>query len=270
MSPPISKDWWLAAALTGASLPAALAQQPPGPAGRQAGIVTTVTKGTAGTTAPLYIESASGQRVVTGPNETKHVLFSDQSALTVGPNSDIVIADYRYDTQAKSGNLLVDMTKGVLRVVGGFISKREETRVRTATATIGIRGGISIIESDDQDTTGTFLFGQRMNMSDNAGNNESVSRPGFGSGVGRNGPPRPPSRMDPAQLARLLQQLGNPVPPAMPPGPPPPPPPAQGRNPVHVNVGPDRVGGQQGEPGQGVVPPTLSDVLGNQSPGNQS
>jgi hypothetical protein len=182
MTPPIQKDWWLAAALTGAALPAAMGQTPSAADGRQTGIVTTVAPGVpvSGASKPIYIESTRGQKLSTGPNETLHVLFSDQSALTVGPNSEITIAEYRYDPKTRDGNVLVDMTKGLLRVVGGFISKKNATVVRTSTATIGIRGGITMAETDGQKTSGTFLFGQSMSMTDSRGGSQTVTRAGFG------------------------------------------------------------------------------------------
>lgn len=189
MTPPIQKDWWLAAALTGAALPAAMGQTPAAADGRQTGIVTTVAPGVpvSGASKPIYIESTRGQKLATGPNETLHVLFSDQSALTVGPNSEITIAEYRYDTKTKDGNVLVDMTKGFLRVVGGFISKKNETVVRTSTATIGIRGGITTISHENNQTTANYAFGTSMRATDNNGNTQTVTRQGFGVDVSGNG-----------------------------------------------------------------------------------
>lgn len=218
MTPPIQKDWWLAAALTGAALPAAMGQTPAA-AQRQTGIVTTVTQGAAspGSSAPIYIENTRGQKLTTGPNQTLHVLFSDQSALTVGPNSEITIAEYRYDPKAKDGNILVDLTKGLLRVVGGAISKKNETVVRTSTATIGIRGGITLVETNGQNTSGTFLFGQMMRATGNNGNTQTVTRPGFGASIGSNQPPSTPQRIPVNQLNAQLNQLesrplgGNPT-----------------------------------------------------------
>ena len=212
MSPPINKDWWLAAALTGAALPTAMGQAPANPGARQTAVLTTVTQGTptTSTSTPIYIESASGQKLTTGPKQTLHVLFSDQSALTVGPNSEIVIAEYRFNTQTKDGNLLVDMTKGLLRVVGGFISKKSATSVRTNTATIGIRGGISIAETDGQKTSGVFLFGQGMSATDNNGNTQTVTRAGFGTTVENGQPPATPFRMPISELNSRLQRLETP------------------------------------------------------------
>jgi hypothetical protein len=207
MSPPIHKDWWLAAALTGAALPTALAQ--PANGERRAAIVTSVTQAAPGSaaTSTLYLDAASGQRLTTGPNQTLHVLFSDQSALTVGPNSEVVIADYRYDRQSRDGNLLVNMTKGLLRVVGGLISKRSEARLRTPTATIGIRGGISLIDASETQTDATFLFGQQMRVTDNNGNETEVNRPGFGVSIGLGGLLGEPFRVPVNTISSALQRL---------------------------------------------------------------
>ena len=67
MSPPIHKDWWLAAALTGATLPTALAQQPASADRPQTGVVTSVTQGTTRSagTAPIYIDNTRSRRLVT-------------------------------------------------------------------------------------------------------------------------------------------------------------------------------------------------------------
>lgn len=211
MTPPIQKDWWLAAALTGAALPAAMGQTPAAAAGRQTGVVTTVTQGTAArsTSAPIYIESTRGQKLVTGPNQTLHVLFSDQSALTVGPNSEVTIAEYRFDSKTKEGNVLVDMTKGLLRVVGGLISKKNDTVVRTATATVGIRGGITMVEAQPNgDHSSTFLFGQHMRVQGQDGQTMTITRPGFGVS-GRNGQSSAPERVSSESLNNQLSRLDS-------------------------------------------------------------
>jgi hypothetical protein len=230
MSPPIQKDWWLAAALTGAALPAAMGQVPATAGGRPtAGIVTSVAQGASatGSSTPIYIDSASGQRLTTGPDQTLHVLFSDQSAITVGPNSNLVIAEYRYDPETKGGALVVDLHQGVVRVVGGFISKQNETVMRTpGVGSVGIRGGITVVESNGNQTSATFLFGQSMRVSDNNGNTETVTRPGFGSSFSSEGL-TPPQRTLASNFSKLLSRLetsptggqqGSSNPPSAPPG----------------------------------------------------
>jgi hypothetical protein len=267
MSPPIHKDWWLAAALTSATLPSALAQPAPGAGGAQSGVVTTVTQpGARTTTVPLYIDGTKDQRLVTGPNETLHVLFSDQSAMTLGPNSELRIAEFRFDKESKDGRLLVQMTKGFLRVVGGLLSKSRATRIETATATIGIRGGISLLEGDENGFSGTFLFGQEMTFTTPDGaNNEIVDRPGFGLDSDKNGI-SPPHRVDADELAQRLAGLEGGKPP---PKDPPTVPTDPAADDEVGGIAPDRVG-HRGETENHKKTPTLPDILGGKSPGNQS
>lgn len=148
--------------------------------------------------------------------------FSDQSAVTLGPNSELVIAKYEFNAKAKDGQILIDLTKGLLRVVGGLISKKTETVVRAGTATIGIRGGITMVETNGPNTSGTFLFGQGMRVTDNIGNTETITRAGFGTSLGNNQPPTTPQRVPASDLNNMLNRLetrpiggdqGNPNPP---------------------------------------------------------
>jgi len=268
MSPPIPKDWWLAAALTGAALPSAMAQTPPGsPPSGPTGVMTTTEPGKPAVVQPLYMETARGQKVVTGPTQTVHVLFPDQSAVTVGPNSEVAIARLEYNAQKKEGNIALDFTRGFLRVVGGVISKRNEVQVRTATATVGIRGGISTIQSNGNNTNATFLFGQQMTLTDNNGNTNTITRPGFGANFGSNG-------LGPTQ------RFSPPAPPPGPaPAPGPVPGPSQGGGTLPGggtppgNLSPDRFGGSAPPPpsqGGAGAPPTLQNLLGTGQVPNQS
>jgi len=206
---PLSNDLLLAAALTGA-VPLAAAQ-PATDAGRsQPGVVTTVKAGAARGATTMYIDGATSQRLTTDANSRIHVLFSDQSAITIGPDSDVVIAKYQFDPKAKEGQILLDLTKGLLRVVGGLISKKTETVVRAGTATVGIRGGISILETDGQKTSGVFLFGQGMTVTD-IGNTQTVTRAGFGTNFGNGQPPATPYRLPISELNSRLQRLEAPT-----------------------------------------------------------
>lgn len=209
MSPPIQNDWWLAAALAGAALPAAMAQTAGDADGPPVGIVTSATSGApvVDASTPIYVSNARGQRLSTGPDQTLHVLFSDQSAITLGPNSEVIVAEYRFDAATKEGSLLLDLSKGQLRVVGGFISKTNATTVRTADATVAIRGGISLVESANGAARATFLFGQSMTVTSPNSQTQTVTRPGFGVTV-TGGVPSSPERMSPQQLTQSLNQFG--------------------------------------------------------------
>ena len=105
-----------------------------------------------GTTAPLVVGASivHKERVHTSPAGTAQLLFTDKSSMSIAPNTDIVIDEYVYNPQANSGHMLVSMTKGALRFVGGQLSHQGEATITTSAATIGIRGGtVSIIFGPD-------------------------------------------------------------------------------------------------------------------------
>ena len=91
-------------------------------------------------------EVVFNERITTGAEGQTQVLFVDQSAMTVGPNSDMVVDQFVYDPAAGTGKLAANLTRGVFRFVGGRLSKQENAvTLQTPTATIGIRGGVALV-----------------------------------------------------------------------------------------------------------------------------
>lgn len=100
------------------------------------------------------------ERIVTSDEGRTQLLFLDGSALTIGPNSNVVLDEFVYDPNTKAGKLAFSATKGLFRLVGGKISKTTPVIFKTPTAVIGIRGGIGIItvrEVGKQAAIGTGL-----------------------------------------------------------------------------------------------------------------
>ena len=100
-----------------------------------------------GTTAPLVVGAhiVHKEQIHTTPSGTVQLLFTDKSSMSIGPNASIVIDEYVYDPNAKSGHMAVSLTKGALRFVGGQLSHAGEAAITTSAATIGIRGGTGTI-----------------------------------------------------------------------------------------------------------------------------
>src|SRR6185437_15409546 len=63
------------------------------------------------------------ERITTTEGGQTQLLFLDESAMTVGPNSDLTIDQFVYDPNTGTGKLAMSMTRGVLRYVGGKLSK---------------------------------------------------------------------------------------------------------------------------------------------------
>jgi hypothetical protein len=105
-----------------------------------------------GATAPLVVGAhiVHKERVHTTPAGTAQLLFTDKSSMSIAPNTDIVIDEYVYDPNANSGHMLVSLTKGTLRYVGGQLSHQGEATITTSAANIGIRGGtVTIIQGQN-------------------------------------------------------------------------------------------------------------------------
>src|SRR5439155_20449800 len=150
------------------------------------------------------------ERITTTESGQTQLLFLDESSMSIGPNSDITIDQFAYDPKTGTGKLAMSATRGLLRYVGGKLSKQDEAvTLRTATATLAVRGGAFIAQIDpDGKTGGAFLYGKGLKVTAFAGGSEIVTRPGFQSLVFPNGgPPSRPGAMPPGLLGLYTQLL---------------------------------------------------------------
>ena len=82
-----------------------------------------------------------------------------------------------FDPNTKTGELAINASKGVLRLVGGKISKGQPITITTPSSTIGIRGGITILDVRPGQTNSTFVFGKDMTVR-GGGQTQVATRPG--------------------------------------------------------------------------------------------
>jgi hypothetical protein len=80
--------------------------------------------------------------LVTGFDGTAGVTFTDNSLLSVGPNSTLAIDRYAFDSTTHAGQFDASLKKGSLAVVSGKIVKQSPgaMRVHTPTSIMGVRG----------------------------------------------------------------------------------------------------------------------------------
>ena len=83
-----------------------------------------------------------GDRLTTSEGGSALVRLADGTRMTVRPNSEIVISQFRFQESGTDNNLLLQMVRGGFRAVTGLIAKSSPhaAKVQTSTATIGIRG----------------------------------------------------------------------------------------------------------------------------------
>jgi hypothetical protein len=125
----------------------------------------------------IGIDVQANELITTSANDRAHLVFLDGSSLTVGPNAQLTIDKFVFDPNTKTGELAINASKGVLRLVGGKISKSAPITITTPSSTIGIRGGISIHDVSQQKTDSTFVFGKDMTVKA-GGQTQTATRPG--------------------------------------------------------------------------------------------
>ncbi len=155
------------------------------------------------------------ERIETDPGGVTQILFRDGSHMTIGPNSDLVIDRFIFDPDTSSGEMAISLGQGVLRFVGGQLSKEGTVTLATPVAVIGVRGGIAVVEHDPvAGTDAVFLFGTGMTVQGIGQTAEAVrvTRPGFAVSVGADGAPGPATPVEPELLDRVLAAVeGDPA-----------------------------------------------------------
>lgn len=83
-----------------------------------------------------------GDRLTTSEGASAIIKLDDGTRMTVRPNSEMVVQQYRFKENAPDNSMLMQLVRGGFRAVTGLISKNapDAAKVRTNTATIGIRG----------------------------------------------------------------------------------------------------------------------------------
>lgn len=158
-------------------------------------------------TLQVGVQVQANERIVTSAGGQAQMLFLDESAFTVGPNSDVVLDEFVFNPETGTGKIALTAAKGVFRLVGGKISKPTPVTLKTPTATIGIRGGIALVNvADNGATQATFLFGDQMTV-DTGGGRRTANRPGFSITV--DDPDAPPSDPTPTSGEQLDAALGS-------------------------------------------------------------
>src|SRR5271168_4634630 len=111
-------------------------------------VVNTVTGTLAATheTAPLRagIDVFQNETIDTADNSASRVIFQDQTQLSVGPQSSVVLDRFVFDPDPSKSAVAISVAKGVARFSTGVLPK-SDYMLMTPSAQIGIRGTVLII-----------------------------------------------------------------------------------------------------------------------------
>ena len=83
-----------------------------------------------------------GDRLTTADGGAAIIKLADGTRMTVRPNTELVIQQYKFKEAAPDNSMVMNLLRGGLRAVTGLISKNSPNaaRLQTTTATVGIRG----------------------------------------------------------------------------------------------------------------------------------
>jgi len=110
---------------------------------------------------PIY----SDETVSSSDTGRAQLMFLDQTTLSLGPNTTIVLDTFVFDPSSGRGEIGVGRAEGTLRFIGGSLSRDTPATVTTPAATIGIRGSTGIISHLDGETAAVFVAGEQMCLS---------------------------------------------------------------------------------------------------------
>ena len=152
------------------------------------------------------------EHIVTTNSGQTQILFLDESAMTIAPGSDVTIDEFVYNPNTGKGDLALSATRGILRFVGGKLSKNENAvTLLTPTAALGIRGGVFLMDlGADGHLDVLFLYGKALTVTGTSGVSQTITRPGFAVSVaGRGAVPSSPALPPPGTLGKFLNALAG-------------------------------------------------------------
>jgi len=80
--------------------------------------------------------------IVTGADGSVGITFADNSRMSIGPNSVLVIDRFVFDSTTHGGAFETSLGKGTLNAVSGNLTRQspDAMKVKTPTAVLGVRG----------------------------------------------------------------------------------------------------------------------------------
>ena len=110
---------------------------------------TNIERGSQKITAKAGMVVVAGDRIVTGANGSFGITLRDNTLLTAGPNSKIVINNFAFNSTTHAGIVDASVKRGTLSVVSGKIAKQspDAVKFRTPAAILGVRGTEFVIDA---------------------------------------------------------------------------------------------------------------------------
>lgn len=92
-----------------------------------------------------------GDRVVTGADGSVGITLRDNTLLSAGPQSVLVVEKFVFNSTTHAGELDASLRRGTLAVISGKIARQspEAVRFRTPNAILGVRGTAFVVDAGE-------------------------------------------------------------------------------------------------------------------------
>lgn len=152
------------------------------------------------------VKICKGDKFVTDPLSVVQLTLRDGSLITIGKDSEFSFIEYKI-YKNKPNLALFELAKGAFRAVTGFMTKKPHRyEVKTAVATIGIRGtdfwgGYGLTENA---LDVVMLSGKGVYVTNNQGQTVELDSDGLGTTVIANDAPKTPEKWEDEKVARAV------------------------------------------------------------------
>jgi hypothetical protein len=101
--------------------------------------------------APVGASVQASDVIMTGADGSAGITFTDNSLVSVGPNTVFAIDKYRFDSTTHAGEFEGSLKKGRLAAISGKMVKAspESMKIRTPSAIMGVRGTEFVVQVDE-------------------------------------------------------------------------------------------------------------------------
>ena len=106
-----------------------------------------------------------GDSIITEAASSAQVLLMDQTTLTIGESSELVMDEFVYDPQTKIGKFVSSVKIGTVKIITGEISKTnpDNLEIKTPTGSIGARGTEFAVVTESDTKSTVVLLGPGVN-----------------------------------------------------------------------------------------------------------
>ncbi len=90
-----------------------------------------------------------GDKLITGPNGALGIIFTDNTRISLGANSEMYIDQYSYQPAQGTFSFLTELVQGTASYISGAIGKLspKSVKFKTPTAVVGVRGTSFLVKA---------------------------------------------------------------------------------------------------------------------------